>query len=283
VTDDRSAQLLGTNSVARLLGVHPKHVYRLLKRGMPALRLGGEWRFEASAVLAWMRGSEPETSVTQSLHASPPPLVAANGDVCIELLLQVLGRSRTTPVGLVQADSTSGREHVRDGRVLAAGVHGTGTLAPDSLVKIHVTRRTICVASAKGRRLRSLRSLSGLRLATRAPTAGVRGHLSRALAADELDEKEVHARSVVCASHCDVALSLLSGQTDAGILTQAWAERAGLATFPIADEDYALCFRAEALEHEIGRTLVRTLQGPELKRLLGKIAGYAPRAIGTFV
>ena len=277
-----SGDLLGTNAVARLLGVHPKHVYRLLKRGMPALRLGGEWRFESDAVLAWMRRNSPETvAIRSSQRAEPPPLIAANGDVCVELLLEVLNRSTATPFGLVQADSTSGRAHVQRAKVLAAGVHGVAVKSADALVSVHVTRRTVCVAFAKGRRPRSLRGLSGLRLATRALTAGVRGHLDRALTSEKLDAAEIQRNAVICGSHRDVALSVLSGRADAGVLTLPWAERAGLPSLPIAEEEYSLCFRSDALEHEVGRALVRTLQGTELKRLLTKIGGYDPRGMGT--
>src|SRR4051794_27145097 len=47
-----AAPLLTTEEVASLLRVHPKHVYRLLKKGLPARRVGSEWRFERGEVLA---------------------------------------------------------------------------------------------------------------------------------------------------------------------------------------------------------------------------------------
>ncbi|MEX1362501.1 MAG: helix-turn-helix transcriptional regulator [Nannocystaceae bacterium] len=48
-------ELLTSAEVARLLRVHPKHLYRLLRRGLPGHRLGrGHWRFARAEVLAWM-------------------------------------------------------------------------------------------------------------------------------------------------------------------------------------------------------------------------------------
>jgi excisionase family DNA binding protein len=45
--------LLTTKDVAALLRVHPKHVYRLMRGGLPAHRVGGEWRYVTSEVLQW--------------------------------------------------------------------------------------------------------------------------------------------------------------------------------------------------------------------------------------
>ena len=284
-----SERLLSTNGVAELLRVHPKHVFRLLKRGLPGHRLGGQWRFDPKEVLAWMRSdsqSRPTREAVRTVAAEPPPLVAANGDVCVELLLALV-RASKTPFGFVQADRTSGRAYLERGSVLAAGVHGDSgeavDAAPDPLVKVHLTRRSIGLAYTKGKRLRSLRGLGGLRLASRPVTAGVRAHLEQALVNEGLDSTEIHKKSVICGSHRDVALSVLSGQSDAGIVTLAWAQRAGLGCLPIADEDYALSLRAETLAHELGKALVRTLQGAELKRLLSATAGYEPGAAGTLV
>ncbi len=52
--------LLTTREVADLLRVHPKHVYRLMRRGLPAGRVGDTWRFDEEAVLAWARAREPK-------------------------------------------------------------------------------------------------------------------------------------------------------------------------------------------------------------------------------
>ena len=76
--------LLTTLEVAKLLRVHPKHVYRLLKKGLPARRVGSEWRFSRQEVLAWAGGETPSAADLEAAVAipsapdSPPSLVAAN-------------------------------------------------------------------------------------------------------------------------------------------------------------------------------------------------------------
>ena len=52
--------LLTTRDVAALLKVHPKHVYRLLKRGLPAHRVGDEWRFDEDEVRRYCRARGDE-------------------------------------------------------------------------------------------------------------------------------------------------------------------------------------------------------------------------------
>lgn len=46
--------MLTSVEVAQLLHVHPKHIYRLLRQGLPGHRVGrGHWRFHRAEVLAW--------------------------------------------------------------------------------------------------------------------------------------------------------------------------------------------------------------------------------------
>lgn len=279
MTRGEEARLLDTRGVAELLDVHPKHVFRLLKRGLPGYRLGGEWRFEPEQVLAWMRA---QGSSSQAPSPPPPPIVAANGDVCVEELLQLLSAT-ASPVGLLQADSTTGYDHVQHGRVLAAGIHGERATTQDSLLRVQLTRRQIGVCYRKGQRLRSLRGVAGLRLASRGPTAGVRAHVDAALLEAGLDSAEIHAKAQLLASHREVVLAVLSGRVDAGIATLAWAERAGLGCLPIAEESYALGLRADALEHELGKNLLRAVQSSDFRRALGRSAGYDAKAAGTLL
>jgi excisionase family DNA binding protein len=275
--------LLGTNEIAELLQVHPKHVYRLLKRGLPSHRVGGEWRFDSSEVLAWARKGTPArpsaTRPTGDVEVVPP-LVAANGDVCIELLLRFVAEEREAPIGFVQSDQQSASEFVTEGRVLAAGLHGAGAASEGRHVLLHVARRTVGLAH-KRRKLRKLADIEGLRLASRPATAGVRHYLDEALHAARMDANEVHRDALLCASHRDVVLALVSGNADVGLVSLAWAHRAGLDFLPMLDEDYALCLKASSLTSPAGRALVRALQSAALRRLLAAQAGYETRNTGT--
>jgi excisionase family DNA binding protein len=112
--------LLRTEEVAALLRVHPKHVYRLLKKGLPGRRVGGEWRFSREDVLAWSGGREPLAGPTERPGAgiaegAPPSVVAANGDVVVMRLLALATRGPPL-IGFVQADVSPGRSSCRPAR-----------------------------------------------------------------------------------------------------------------------------------------------------------------------
>src|SRR5277367_4171209 len=85
--------LLTTVEVAAVLHVHPKHVYRLLKKGLPARRVGSEWRFDRDDVLAWSGGGAHPRDTASSgvplVTRAPPALVAGNGDIVLMSLLRL--------------------------------------------------------------------------------------------------------------------------------------------------------------------------------------------------
>jgi excisionase family DNA binding protein len=50
-----AAEVLTREAVARLLDIHPTVVSRYVKElGLPGIRMGGEWRFLRSEVMAWL-------------------------------------------------------------------------------------------------------------------------------------------------------------------------------------------------------------------------------------
>lgn len=49
-------QLLNSREAAKLLGVHPKTLMQMARRGeIPAVRIGKFWRFRASALDSWIK------------------------------------------------------------------------------------------------------------------------------------------------------------------------------------------------------------------------------------
>jgi putative molybdopterin biosynthesis protein len=147
--------LLKSTDVARLLQVHPKQIYRLLARGLPAHRVGSEWRFSREEVLAWS-GVPSEASTRATPNASSdhpaPPLLAANGDLVIEVLLGRLLADDKPLVGFVQLDRGRALERLATRSVLLAGFHGA---VPPShaeaarLARIHLVSREVGLASLR--------------------------------------------------------------------------------------------------------------------------------------
>ncbi len=275
--------LLKSAEVAELLRVHPKHVYRLLRRGLPARRVGGEWRFDRDQVLEWA-GSVPEHAAaavsSPPALATPaaPPFVAANGDVVIELLLAQVN-SESPMLGFVQADSGQAMALLADDRVLAAGCHGDGPpprLGALRLARIHLVDREIGLAWRPEAAVPTIRSLARLTIAARPPSAGVMVHLRAALARENarLGTHRVYA------SHRDVVCAVLSRESDVGLVTRAWAERAGLAFQRLASEPYGLAVFAERLGHAAVTRICEVAQSDTFREVLGQVPGYDPSAAG---
>ena len=289
--------LLTTNEVAALLNVHPKHVYRLLKRGLPAHRVGDEWRFDEQEVRRFYRKRateigrgvprEESEATVKERHAAQradvatakfaPPLLSANGDVGIEILLDEVRRRGAPCLGLVPADHEGGLSLLRRGDVLLAGCHGDDFPSPLSAVpvaRIHLIEREVGLVFRRGQRIRRVSSIVGRRFAGRPPTAGVRVHLDKALAREGVETSKAYEHMALFDSHRDVVMAVVRGAAEIGLASRAWAERAGLGFFPIANEGYGVVLFAEALGDPRVVALCEAAQGEAFRKRLANESGY---------
>jgi excisionase family DNA binding protein len=283
----RPGVLLTTGDVARLLRVHPKHVYRLLSRGLPGRRVGGEWRFVSAEVLAWRssRRAEP-TSLPSLATAGPSPLVAANGDIAVESLFARLDNGREDPIGLVQADSGEGLDLLKRGVVLAAGCHGGAvprTVGGERAAFIRLVDRTVGLLVRPGVKLRSLRQVGRWRLASRPSTAGVRVHFDRELRRLGVDPDEVHASARLLRSHRDVACAVARGDADIGLASAAWGGRVGLDCVSICREPYGLLVKASTLGDPRVVRICEAAQSAGFRKELAAVSGYEARRAGALI
>jgi excisionase family DNA binding protein len=54
-----SARVMTLNELADFLRVHPSTIYRLLKRGgLPAFKVGSDWRFNSESIDRWLMERE---------------------------------------------------------------------------------------------------------------------------------------------------------------------------------------------------------------------------------
>jgi putative molybdopterin biosynthesis protein len=291
VTTPGAPSLLTTEEVAKLLRVHPKHVYRLLKKGLPARRVGSEWRFERGEVLAWSRPGTAREAVAEPQRAPPaqaqsaaavsvPPLIAANGDRVVMTLLRLLQEAGTF-LGLVQSDKETGFRLLTQGAVIASGSHAGGFpthAGAERVARIHLVTREIGLVG-RGRPPR-VRELEQGRLASRPPSAGVRQYLDEALRAEGIDPRTLGARATICASHLEVACVVARGDADMGLASRAWAEELGLAFRPLAREAYGLLVRAKDLGAEPIVRVCEVAQSRRFRDEIAAITGYDPAGAG---
>jgi putative molybdopterin biosynthesis protein len=280
--------LLTTLEVAKLLRVHPKHVYRLLKKGLPARRVGSEWRFSRHEVLAWSGGEAESATVPAAAAPAPttesaPSLVAANGDVVVHVLLRLSAALGPPLIGFVQADMGGGLDLLRRRAVLASGAHAgafPGRVGEDRVTRLHLVEREVGLVYPGGTREPRLPAIPGKRIASRPATAGVRRWLDEALRGAGVDPAAAHARALILDSHLDVVLAVAAGRADVGLASRAWGERAGLAFLPLAREAYGLLVGARDLGDPRVVRLCEVAQGEAFRAEVEAIRGYDPAGAG---
>jgi putative molybdopterin biosynthesis protein len=277
-----SETLLRTNEVAALLRVHPKHVYRLLKKGLPSRRVGGEWRFSRADVLAWSGAretTEPAASGTSPAVAegAPPAVVAANGDVVVLGLLKLAARQGPPIIGFVQADKGAGLALLQAGAVLATGAHAgrfPTHLGADRVARIHLATREVGLLGRHGSRPPRVKDLSRMRLASRPATAGVREYIDGALRGEGMSPEKIHRRALILESHLDVVCAVAAGRADVGVGSRAWGERLGLSFHLLATEAYGLIVKAKDLGDPRVVRICEVAQGEAFRAEVGSIPGY---------
>lgn len=276
-----SERLLVSAEVAELLQVHPKQIYRLLARGLPGRRVGREWRFDRAEVLRWVDGAAPEpTPPASRAPAGPvtdaPPLVAANGDLAVELLLGRIAAAGDVLFGFVPTDRDGALELLRVGRVLFAGCHGREPpeqLGTVRLARIHLVVREVGLVAPRGSPVPELARIDFRRFAGRPRSAGIRGHLERALREAGIDLDPL-GRASVYPSHRDVVHAVARGDADSGVATRAWADRLGLSFRPLTTEPYGLVVRARDLGDPRVVAVCEVAQSAAYRADLAGIAGY---------
>lgn len=279
--------LLKTGEVAKLLRVHPKHVYRLIEQGLPGRRVGSEWRFVREEVLVWSATRGDPSPLSPPVAAAgttvTPPLLGANGDLVIEVLLAQVLADKKPLIGFIQADRGTALAQLGARKILLAGFHGDKPPAhfeAARLARIHLVQREVGLAHQAGLAMKSVAALARRRVATRPPTAGILAHLHRALEAEGLTLSSLRARSTIFDSHREAVCAVVRGDADVALTTAAWAARVGLRFLPLAKESYDLLLFAESLGDPAVVGLCEVAQSASLRAALSSIAGYNASGAG---
>lgn len=277
------AGLLKSVEVAALLSVHPKHVYRLLRRGLPGRRVGGDWRFDRDEVLQWAGARTRGPAPVAAPPTSGGALLAANGDVVVELLLEHVNEAPPR-IGFLRADRDHALALLAAGEVLLAGSHGRAfppTVAEARLARINLVEREVGLVAPAGKPVPTPSRLGRLRFGYRPQSAGVVVHLEAVARAEGLDLRRLLARAVVLGSHREVVFAVVRGEVDVGLTTRAWAEALGLAFRPLARESYGLLVRATELARPEVVRLCEVAQSRRFLERVEAIPGYATAGSGT--
>jgi putative molybdopterin biosynthesis protein len=232
--------------VARHLRLGARKVYDLVARkGLPHTRAGGKLLFELAEVERWLAQS---ASGSASRHAIPPPTLAGSHDP----LLDWAARESRCGLALLTQGSRDGIERLALGEVSAALVHLPSADLSDfnreaaeerlrgcnvALVEWAKRDQGLLVARGNPKKVRKVADLArrGVRVVLRQPGAGSAVLLSRLLAREGIDPKDLRAVSVAM-NESDLASAVRSGEADAGLGARAAAAMLGLDFVPVVVE-----------------------------------------------
>ncbi len=267
-----------------------------MRQGLPAQPRGSEWRFSRDAVLAWAGGNTPGVVTAGSSTATPhdptegpprptlcPSLLAARGDIVIEVLLAHCNRRGPELLGYVQANRGQALPLLEANRVLAAGCHGDPPpvrFGSVRLARVQLCHREVGLCVRPGTLDPTIQHAQGSRFASHPSTAGILVHYRAAAASSGLDADLLLAGAQIWDTHGEVACAVVRGHADIGLSTRAWADRAGLEFRVLATESYGLLVRSDMLGDVRVVQLCETAQSPAFHDHLRSIAGYDPAGAG---
>ncbi|HNS95334.1 MAG TPA: helix-turn-helix domain-containing protein [Polyangiaceae bacterium] len=258
---------LTTAEVAALLRVHPKHVYRLLHQGMPARRVGGQWRFSRDAIQRWadQRG-EPLAESSSGTAATTTTLIAAEANEVSRAVVAALAQSTGLRLATVASSTTESIEALSSGEVTAAIVRAVEPVqAACATVRIALGSRIV-----------------GLLKPVAATTA--EGVVAIPATLAYLPKKRT-AQDVACSflpvdGELDACASLIRGDVDAAFGSEAVARQFGLGFEPILSEPWQLVVRVDAMEEPaLSRLCIAAQTGLQthLEKVLSDVAEHGGR------
>jgi excisionase family DNA binding protein len=84
-------KLLTTRELVDLLQLDRVTIYKMVKDGeLPALRVGGQWRFSGEAIDAWLKGRRDETPAESAPESIPGPAECRLTDLVLPQTLQAI-------------------------------------------------------------------------------------------------------------------------------------------------------------------------------------------------
>jgi putative molybdopterin biosynthesis protein len=297
--------MLSSREVAEYLGIHEKHVYRLLKQGrLPGTRITGHWLFSKRLVMEWIEASSRERALPRrpadgAVSLEPHHLIIAGAD---DLLLQILLRefNRRHPAMLATSaslGSVAGLTAVKERRAHAAGIHlldpATGEYNQPQVTAAFHDRRAFLVTLAhreeglilppgNPHRVAKFGDVARLklRLANREVGSGVRVLLDHLLAEHKVGKRGLPGYETELSTHLEVATAVAEGRADVGVGALAAARGLGLEFLHLAWERYDLVTTEEAFYRRPTQAFFEMVKSDWVRQLIAKLPGYDARESG---
>ncbi len=276
---------LTTTEIAALLRVHPKHVYRLLRQGLPARRVGGQWRFSRDDIREWADqrnassipvGShvgEPFAQPTETYH---PALLAAEPSDLLDVFEQAVQETETKWLGILRTDAGQVMGLLNSRKVLGAIIRVERDKAcevPFASLRLELGTQRLGLVSKTERPLPRKRVV---RIAV-----PKRRTIPREVVETALEQRGGNASTLfLCASDADTACAVVRGDADVGFASESWAKRLGLKFCWVLDETLDLIMPAEHMVGLQAAKLCQVAQSDRLRDLVRSIEGADATELG---
>lgn len=188
------------------------------------------------------------------------------------------GRGSVTGLGLLARGTVDATAmHLQDSRTGRSNdTFARRVLAGEPATLVHLWRREQGIVVPKGNPagIRSVRDLTGKRLAWRPPGTGSRLLLARLLR----DAGASASEGEVCGSHLAVAVAVAVGAVDAGLAVRSVAEAVDTDFVPVQWEDFELAVEPEALS--LLAPVLDVLASTTVHDRVSRMPGYDLRGCG---
>ena len=294
-------ELMNTKEVAAYLGLHEKKVYTLVKTGkIPCTRVTGKWVFPRKLIDQWIEESA-RGPVRKKREEERPFLLAAGSDDPSLGLLRELYSHRLAPTALFSAPvgSRVGLEAIRDGIADIAWSHlldpETGEynlsyvkqLIPGGAAVVPLFHRELGLLTRHGNPLgvRTIADLARtqLRIINRQKGSGTRLYFDQELARLGIDPKQIDGYQEAVPTHLEVGLTILRGEADAGLATQAAARLLGLDFIPLTRERFDILIPKERFFSTGIQILLETVGSREFRSKVESLGGYDTSETGRLL
>jgi excisionase family DNA binding protein len=291
-----SVELMNTKEVAKYLDIHEKQVYALIKANrIPATRITGKWIFPKKLIDAWVESKSGEgiTLAKQKSNKIAGALLAAGSNDPVLDILQTWVRRAYPDLYLFSANmgSVNGLAALDNGHTDIAWSHlldpASGqynipflsTLLPKiKPVVVNLFHREIGFITATDNpyHIKWFDDLAkeGLRFINRQKGSGTRVLLDYHLGQLGVSSEQINGYDREAYTHFEVGLSILSGETDAGIATAAVSKLLGLAFTPITRESFDMVLDQSTFFQKGVQAFINILDSREFRKGVEKLGNY---------
>jgi len=286
-----SREMMNTKEVSEYLGIHEKQVYALIKAGkIPCTRVTGKWLFPVDIIDRWIAESAEKSYRGESASKTTDQLLASgSNDPVLDTLLHYLKQAypdmnifssitgSTEGLNLLNSGITDiAFCHLFDAETQKYNIPQISSKFRDKeTAVVHLFYREIgfLYAGAEVREFSDL-SKAGLKFINRQPGSGTRIFLDYNLGKAGINPQSINGYDNEVFTHFEVGLSILSGESDAGLATVAISKLMGLNFSPVTRESFDMVLDQKTFFKKEVQAFIELLNSNRFRNRVHPLGNY---------